>query len=83
MNFTPELEAYIQQKITTGGFASRDELAATAIHVFRQLEREKSPLWAELQLRIASADRGESVEMDIDSIIAELKEEYAAQGKSY
>lgn len=83
MHFSPDLESYVQEKITTGGFASREELTATAIQVFRELEREKSPLWAEVQARLAAAKRGESKVMDFDAFEAKLIAEFCQYGVSH
>lgn len=71
----PDLEAYVQQKIASGEFGSRDELAAEALRIYRELEARQAKLKADVQLAIEESNRGLSEPLDIDAIKAELRAE--------
>jgi putative addiction module CopG family antidote len=79
--FPPDLEAYIQQKIATGQFGSRDELAVEAMRVYRDLETRRAQLKSDVQAAIDEADQGLAEPMDIDAIKAELTAELTPDGR--
>jgi putative addiction module CopG family antidote len=37
----PDLEAYVEQKVASGRFRSRDELTVEAVRLFRDLEAKR------------------------------------------
>jgi Arc/MetJ-type ribon-helix-helix transcriptional regulator len=73
--FPPDIEAYVQQKVASGQFHSRDELAVEAVRVYRALEVKHAQLKSDVQAAIDEADRGLSVPLDIEAIKAELTAE--------
>ncbi len=79
--FPPDLEAYIQQKIATGQFGSREELAAEAMRVYRDLETRRAQLKSDVQAAIDEADQGLAEPLDIDAIKAELAAELTPDGR--
>jgi putative addiction module CopG family antidote len=50
--YPPELEAYVQQKIASGEFNSRDELAVEAVRLYREIEQKRAQLKADVQAAI-------------------------------
>jgi putative addiction module CopG family antidote len=70
--FPPDLEAYIQQKVTSGQFSSPHELTIEALRLYREIETKRAQLKADIQEAIDEADRGLCEPLDIDAIKAEL-----------
>jgi putative addiction module CopG family antidote len=79
--FPPDIEAYVQQKISAGQFGSRDELAAEAVRVYRDLETRHAQLKSDVQAAIDEADRGLAEPLDIEAIKAELIAEFDLEGR--
>ena len=77
--YPPDLEAYVQQKIDSGEFRSRDELAVEAVRLYREIEIKHAQLKADIQAALVEADRGLSKPLDIEAIKAELATELDAQ----
>jgi hypothetical protein len=72
---TPDLEQYIQGKITSGEFASREQFALEAIQLYRDIELEYfDALRDEVQRRIAEVRRGDVAPLDVEAIIAKGRE---------
>ena len=67
----PNIDRYVQQKIASGQFASREEFSREAIRVYRELETQHAELQAEVQRRIAQVERGEVGPLDIEAVKAE------------
>ncbi len=80
--FPPDIEAYVQQKIASGQFHSRDELAVEAVRVYRALEAKHAQLKSDVQAAIDESDRGLSVPLDIEAIKAQLMAELDGSGQS-
>ena len=72
----PELEAYVQQKLDSGQFNSRDDLIRETLEVYREIDRKQTELRQLIAERIAQADRGEVEPMDIAAIKARLIERF-------
>lgn len=79
--YPPDIEAYVQQKIASGEFGSRDELAAEAMRIYRQLEARRAQLKSDVQAAIDEAERGLSQPLDIEAIKAELSTELGPSGR--
>jgi Arc/MetJ-type ribon-helix-helix transcriptional regulator len=79
--FPPDIEAYVQQKIASGQFRSRDELAVEAVRIYRALDAKHAQLKSDVQAAIAEAERGLSVPLDIEAIKAELTAELDTRGQ--
>jgi putative addiction module CopG family antidote len=80
-SFLPDIESYVQQKIATGQFGSREELAAEAIRIYRDLETKHAQLKSDVQAAIDEADQGLSEPLDMDSIKAEVLSAVAAEAR--
>ncbi len=76
----PDLEAYVEQKIASGQFRSRDELTVEAVRLFRDLEAKRQQLKSDIQAAIDEADRGLCEPLDVEAIKAELNAEFDAKG---
>jgi putative addiction module CopG family antidote len=57
---TPEQEAFIREGISSGRFASAEDAAREALHLWEQRQRRRTELLAELDAAEASFARGES-----------------------
>jgi Arc/MetJ-type ribon-helix-helix transcriptional regulator len=79
--YPADIEDYVQLKIASGEFHSRDELAAEAIRVYRQLESQHLQLKMDVQAGIDEADRGLCEPLDIEAIKAELNAEFDRRDK--
>src|SRR5262245_5659946 len=79
--FPADIEAYVQQKIASGQFSSREELAAEAVRVYRDLELKHRQLESDIQAAIREADAGLVEPLDIDAIKAELVSEIGTDGR--
>jgi putative addiction module CopG family antidote len=79
--YPPDLEAYVQQKIASGEFHSRDELAVEAVRLYREVEARHAQLKADIHAAIDEADRGLCKPLDIEAIKAELAAEFDEQGR--
>ena len=80
--FPPDLEAYIQQKISTGQFGSRDEMTREAIRVYRtEMCHAQLKAKSDVQAAIDEADQGLSGPLDIEAIKAKLIAEFDVDGR--
>ena len=80
--YPPDIEAYVQAKIASGQFASRDELAAEAMRLYREMELKHAQLKTDVQAAIDEAEQGLSEPLDMASIKAELIAEWRSAGRS-
>jgi putative addiction module CopG family antidote len=79
--YPPDLEAYVQQKLATGQFGSREELAIEAVRLYKEMEAKHEQLKADIQAAIKEADDGKCEPLDIEAIQAELLEELDTEGR--
>jgi putative addiction module CopG family antidote len=79
--FPPDIEAYVQAKLASGQFQSRDELTVEAVRVLRDIEARRAQLKSDVQAAIDEADRGLCEPLDIEAIKAELAVELDPQGR--
>ena len=75
-----DLQNYVNQKIASGQFGTAEEFATEAIRVYRQIEQEYGQLQDEIRGRIAEADAGHVLPLDVDSIKSQLRQELHADG---
>jgi antitoxin ParD1/3/4 len=77
-----ELQEFVTRAIQSGQFTGPNEMIATALYAFRdqaELEAIKlARLRRDIAVGLEQADRGEYVEFDAASIIAECQKERAA-----
>ena len=74
--YPPEIEQYVQQKVLSGQFRSREELEVKALRVYRDLETKHAQLKADVRAAIDESGRGLSLPLDIEAINAELIAEF-------
>jgi len=65
------VEQYIREKVECGDFSSPEEFTREAVRVYHRLETQRAELRAEMDQRIAQADRGDVGPLDIERIKAE------------
>ena len=78
---TSDLEQYVDAKIDSGEFRSREEFFLETTRIYRELEARHADLRSLIQQRIGEADRSELEPLDIDAIKAELAQELDAIGQ--
>jgi hypothetical protein len=77
-----DMEGYVQQKLASGQFGSREELTAEALRVYRELEIKHAQLKSDVQAAIDECDRGLCAPLDIEAIETELISELRPDGTS-
>lgn len=75
--YPPEIEAYVQSKIASGEFASREQFAVEAAKIYRDLEVQAGELRAEVQARLRRAGKGFSHVLDRDALKQEARQKFA------
>jgi putative addiction module CopG family antidote len=71
LNFPEDLALYLTQEVASGRYATESDLLADALRMHREHTELRHALRAELSERAARADRGEFVEIDLETIAAE------------
>ena len=74
-----DIERYVEHKVASGQFASREEFTLEAIRVYRELETRHAELRQEIGRRIELADDGHVAPWDIEEIKAEGKRRLSQQ----
>lgn len=82
LNYPPDLDAYVQQKIASGQFQSREEFAAEAIRMYREFEARRLRMKADIAASLEQADRGQCEPLDMDAIKQQLCEQVSPTGES-
>ena len=73
VRLSPELERYIDEQLASGAFATREDLIAEALKVYRELEEDDDSDLRELATeRLAQAERGEVAPLDMEAVKARL-----------
>jgi len=76
-----ELERYVEEKVASGAFASRDALVSEAVRLYRDLEVRHELLKADIQAAIRQSDEGLSEALDMEAIRQELVAELDESGR--
>ena len=75
VSLTPELEAFVAEKVQSGRYTSASEVVREALRLLEEHERVRAAQLAEFQAeldrRVAALDRGEHV--DAAAVRAELR----------
>lgn len=76
VSLTPELENFVQSKVTAGRYASASEVVREALRLLEDQDKARSAqlteFRAEADRRLASLDRGEGI--DGESVFAEIRQ---------
>jgi Arc/MetJ-type ribon-helix-helix transcriptional regulator len=80
-NPASDLDRYVDSKIASGEFASREEFFLETARVYRNMEARHADLKSLVRARIDEANQGELVPLDIDAIKAELAQELDEHGQ--
>jgi Arc/MetJ-type ribon-helix-helix transcriptional regulator len=75
-----DLQTYVASKVASGQFGNAEEFATEAIRVYRKIERDHAELCSAVQERIARADAGDLVPLDIDALKQQLAEGLSEDG---
>jgi Arc/MetJ-type ribon-helix-helix transcriptional regulator len=81
LNYPPDLEQFVQRKIETGLFRTRDEFAVEAARLYRDVEIQREQLKADVQAAIDECNRGFSEPLDMAEIQRELCDEVDELGQ--
>jgi Arc/MetJ-type ribon-helix-helix transcriptional regulator len=79
--YPPEIENYVERKIATGQFRSREEFAEEAARVYQALDERHAKLKNDVQAAIDEANAGLSEDLDIDVIKQEIIAEVDENGR--
>ena len=86
VSLTPEMQAFIAEKVRAGQFGSADEAVNALLAMTMEQERltpeDVAELRAALDPAIAEADRGEFVEFTAEDVIREGRAARAGRRKS-
>lgn len=66
-----DIERYVEHKVASGQFASREEFTLETIRVYQELESRHAELRKEIERRIELADAGQVVPWDVAEVKAE------------
>jgi len=80
-NPNSDLDHYVDAKIASGDFASREEFFLETARVYRELEARHADLKSLVQQRIDEANQGRLAPLDVESIKAELAQELDELGQ--
>ena len=84
LSLTPELERFVQTKVRSGRYNSASEVVREALRLLEQHEQARATqlkrLQTELDRRLASLDRGES--LNGEEFFAELEREEAPPSRT-
>lgn len=80
-NPTSDLDQYVEAKISSGEFGSREAFFLETARIYRELEASHADLKSLINARIAEADECDLPALDIDEIKAELALELNASGQ--
>jgi Arc/MetJ-type ribon-helix-helix transcriptional regulator len=81
-NPNSDLDHYVDAKIASGEFGSREEFFFETARVYRELEARHADLKSLVRDRIAEANHAELAPLDVDAIKAELAQELDEMGQS-
>lgn len=83
ISLTKELNEFVEKSVNAGLFHNASELVANALHTMQAQNMAKlEALRAEIAIGTAQADRGEFIEFDAESVIAEGRDRLAADGRA-
>lgn len=71
-SYPPDLEEYVEQKVQSGEFRSRDDFAAEAARLYRELEERHRNLKSDVIAALDEASRGESERLDLEALKQEI-----------
>lgn len=80
VTYPPDLESYIQAKVSSGEFRSREDFVVEAAKLYRDIEQHRRELKSDIAAALVESSRGESAPLDIEAIKAELIDELDDQG---
>ncbi|MCO6456475.1 MAG: hypothetical protein J5I93_14355 [Pirellulaceae bacterium] len=81
-NPTSDLDPYVNAKIASGEFRSREEFFVETARLYRELEARHADLKSLIRERVEEADRDGLEPLDIDAIKAKLAQEIDLNGQS-
>jgi len=83
VSLTPELEALIQEKVSSGLYHSASEVVREALRLLHERDELRNSRLQELRKEIAvgieQADRGETAPLDVDAIKARARKRARAK----
>lgn len=74
---SPHLEQLIDAKLTSGEYASAEELFADALGALDKRKARHAELRASVQARLANAGKGLSQPLDVEEFLADARRAYA------
>lgn len=79
--FPPELQQIVRQELSTGNYASEDDLLLEAVRSLHQREEDLRNFKAELQGRLDRLERGDVIELEDDAALRLFFDDIQARGQ--
>ena len=77
---TDDLQQYVDQKVSSGQFSSKEQFLAETVRVYRKIETEYDQFRDDIQEQIQKADSGDLAPVDIESLKQELIDNFNEDG---
>jgi antitoxin ParD1/3/4 len=78
INLPPEIEQYVHQAVANGRYPNEQEVVVDAIRLLQDSDLRYQQLRTEIREALASVDRGEGIEIDIDEELTAFFDEIEA-----
>ncbi len=78
--YPPDLDAYVEQKVRSGQFRSREDFAIEAARLYRDVESRHQSLKSDIAEALEQVKQGKTIPMDIEALKQELLEQLDGQG---
>ncbi|MEO0332714.1 MAG: type II toxin-antitoxin system ParD family antitoxin [Bacteroidota bacterium] len=82
VSLTPDLEQYVQNKVSSGRYQSSSEVVREALRLLEERDQERQHRLEILRAEIQEGLKGPFEPLDMDDIIAEAKADRAAKKAS-
>jgi len=76
-----EIEAFVKAEVAEGAATTESDFVAGALELYRELKARHVDLRSHIQRSLAQARDGEVSPLDMDEIIAELRDEVDEHGQ--
>jgi len=81
VNIPPELEQYLEEKVASGEFESKDAFVSEAMRIYRALEARHEQLRSDVKQAIDQIDRGDGIEIDSDNALSSFFDDIKSRGR--
>jgi Arc/MetJ-type ribon-helix-helix transcriptional regulator len=79
--FPPELQQIVRQELSTGNYASEDELLLEAVRLLHQREEDLREFKAGIQGRLDRLERGDAIELEGEAALRLFFDDIQTRGQ--